>query len=141
MRKVLVPMDGSRSAMRALTYALSRADREALSVQLIYVHFIPPFYENAEAYLQRAQNRQLAEKHAASALDPAIEKMAQAGIEHRTMVNFGDAAPEIVRAATRLNCESIIMGSRGMGAIRGLVLGSTSMKVVCLATIPVTIVK
>jgi nucleotide-binding universal stress UspA family protein len=57
------------------------------------------------------------------------------------MVKLGDAAPEIARAAARMNCESIVMGSRGMGAVKSLVLGSTAMKVIHLATVPVTIVK
>jgi hypothetical protein len=42
-------MDGSRNAMRALDYVLGQTRREAVSVQLIYVHFIPPFYENPGA--------------------------------------------------------------------------------------------
>jgi nucleotide-binding universal stress UspA family protein len=57
------------------------------------------------------------------------------------MVKLGDAAPEIARAAARTNCESIVMGSRGMGAVKNLVLGSTATKVIHLATVPVTIVK
>jgi nucleotide-binding universal stress UspA family protein len=76
MRKVLIPMDGSRNAMRALDYVLGLAGREALSVQLIYVHFVPPFYENPGAYQRRDENRRFAEKcakvlPAASSHEPA----------------------------------------------------------------------
>jgi nucleotide-binding universal stress UspA family protein len=134
-------MDGSRNAMRALDYVLGQTRREAVSVQLIYVHFIPPFYENPGAYLRRDENRRFADKCAKAALAPAARKLARAGVEHRTMVKLGDAAPEIARAAARMNCESIVMGSRGMGAVKSLVLGSTAMKVIHLATVPVTIVK
>jgi nucleotide-binding universal stress UspA family protein len=141
MRKVLIPMDGSRNAMRALDYVLGLDGREALSVQLIYVHFVPPFFENPGAYLRRDENRRVTEKCAKAALGPAGRKLARAGVEHRTMVKLGDAALEIARAAARMNCESIVMGSRGMGAIKTLLLGSTAMKVIHLASIPVTIVK
>ena len=141
MRKVLIPMDGSRGAMRALDYVLGQAASESVSMQLIYVHFVPPFYQNPGAYLRRNENRRFADKCAKAALAPAVRKLTRAGIEHRTMVIMGDAAPEIVRAAARMNCESIVMGSRGLGAIKSLVLGSTAMKVIHLATIPVTIVK
>lgn len=141
MRKVLIPMDGSRSAMRALGYVLRQAAREDVSVQLIYVHFVPPFYENPGAYLRRDENRRLAGKCAKAALGPAVRKLTRAGIEHHTMVKLGDEAPEIARAAAGMNCESIVMGSRGLGVVKSLVLGSTAMKVIHLATVPVTIVK
>lgn len=141
MRKVLIPMDGSRNAMRALDLVLGQTDQGAVSVHLIYVHFVPPFYENPAAYRRRDQNRQFVDKCAKAALSPAVRKLARAGIEHRTVVKFGDAAREIARAAARMNCESIVMGSRGMGAIKSLILGSTAIKVIHLATIPVTIVK
>ncbi len=141
MRKVLVPMDGSRSAMRALDYLIGQATQEGASVQLIYVHFVPPFYENPDVYLRRDENRRFVDKRAKAALGPAVRKLTRADVEYRTMVKLGDEAPEIARAAARMNCESIVMGSRGLGAIKSLVLGSTAMKVIHLATVPVTIVK
>ncbi len=141
MRRILIPMDGSRGAMRALDHVIGLAGREAVSVRLMYVHTVPPFYENPAAYRRRDENRKFAEKCAKAALAPGARSLAQAGIEHRTMVKFGDAAPEIARAATRMNCDSIVMGSRGMGAVKNLILGSTAMKVIHLATVPVTIVK
>jgi len=141
MRKVLIPMDGSRSAMRALEYAVGQSTRESVSVQLIYVHFVQPFYENPGAYLRRDENRRFADKCAKAAFAPAVRRLTRAGIQHRAIMKLGDAAPEIVRAAARMNCESIVMGSRGLGAIKSIVLGSTAMKVIHLATVPVTIVK
>jgi nucleotide-binding universal stress UspA family protein len=127
--------------MRALDYVLGQAAQEGVSVQLIYVHFVPPFYENRGAYLRRDENRRFTDKRAKAALAPAVRKLTRAGVEHHTMVKLGDEALEIAHAAARMNCESIVMGSRGLGAIKSLVLGSTAMKVIHLATIPVTIVK
>ena len=141
MRKILVAMDGSPSAMRALAYVLGQASRETVNVQLMYVHFIPPFYENPGAYVRRDENRRFANKRAKAALGPAVRKLTRAGIEHQAMVKLGDEAPEIARAATQLKCESIVMGSRGLGAIKSLILGSTAMKVIHLATVPVTLIK
>ena len=129
MRKILIPLDGSRSAMRALDYVLGQAGREDVSVQLIYVHFVPPFYEDPDAYLRRDENRRFADKRAKAALGPAVRKLTRAGIEHRTMMKLGDEAPEIARAEARTNCETIVMGSRGQGH-QSLVLGSTAMKVI-----------
>ena len=97
MRKVLIPIDGSRGAMRALDYVLGQVARESVSVRLIYVHFVPPFYENPDAYLRRTENRRFADKCAKAALAPAVRKLNRAGIQHRTMMKLGDAAPEIAR--------------------------------------------
>ena len=141
MRKVLIPVDGSRNAMRALDYVLGLAGDGELSVLLIYVHFVPPFFEDTAAYLRRSENRRLADKCARAALGAAGRRLSRAGIEHQEIVRWGDAAPEIARAAVRSKCQAIVMGSRGMGAIKSLILGSTAAKVLQLATVPVTIVK
>lgn len=47
----------------------------------------------------------------------------------------------IARAARRLKCESIVMGTRGMGTIGNLFLGSVATRVIHLARIPVTLIK
>ena len=52
-----------------------------------------------------------------------------------------DAATTIARRADSLQCEGIVMGTRGMGAIANLLLGSVAAKVVHLANVPVTLVK
>ena len=54
---------------------------------------------------------------------------------------IGDPATAIVKLARRLNCDLIVMGTRGMGKVAGLVLGSVATKVVHLADAPVTLVK
>lgn len=141
MRKVLIPVDGSRNALRALDYVLGLARGDELSVLLLYVHFVPPFFEDTDAYLRRSENRRLADKCARAALGPAGRRLSRAGIAHQEIVRWGDAAPEIARAAARSKCQAIVMGSRGMGAIKSLILGSTAAKVLQLATVPVTIVK
>ena len=47
----------------------------------------------------------------------------------------------ITRKAEELNCDAIIMGTRGMGALGNLVMGSIATKVVHLTRLPVTLVK
>ena len=50
-------------------------------------------------------------------------------------------ATAIVQASQKLNCGLIVLGTRGMGTVAGLVLGSVASKVVHLADTPVTMVK
>jgi len=138
---VLVPVDGSRCALRAVEVALRGVTPDAAEVHLLYVHAVPPFYESAGAYQRRPENRRFIKRCARGALEPAARVLEDAGIAHRTWVRFGDAAAEIARTASRLNCEVIVMGTRGMGNLRNLILGSTAMKVIHLAATPVTVVK
>ena len=54
---------------------------------------------------------------------------------------FGEAGETLADAARRLKCGSIVMGTRGQGAVGNLVLGSVATRVVHLAKVPVTLVK
>ncbi len=67
--------------------------------------------------------------------------LADAGIPFKTALRVGDAAENILKAVREARCDEIVMGTRGLGALAGLVLGSVAMKVVQLAKIPATLVK
>jgi len=56
-------------------------------------------------------------------------------------VAIGDPAAEIIEIADKEKADLIIIGSRGLGAIKGVVLGSVSQKVTHHAACPVMIVK
>jgi nucleotide-binding universal stress UspA family protein len=93
------------------------------------------------AYLSEKEYRRFTTKRAQAALDPAVRRLARAGVPYRAHTVWGDIAPEIVRIARRFKCESIVMGTRGMGAIGNLLLGSVATKVIHLSKAPVTLVK
>ena len=75
------------------------------------------------------------------ALDGAVKVLAAAGIPHVAKVVAGDAAHEIVEYAKTHHSEGIVMGTRGLGTIGTLVLGSIAHKVLHLTHVPVTLVK
>ena len=54
---------------------------------------------------------------------------------------FGVVANEIVRAAAELRVDQIAMGTRGMGAVGNMVLGSVAQRVLHQASIPLLLVK
>lgn len=141
MRNLLVAVDRSDCARRALDYAIGQSSHYPIFVHLVYVNLVPVNYENLRAYLSRKENRQFTQRQSREALGPAARKLERAGVAHKASVLWGDVAPEIVRAASRLKCDSIVMGTRGMGAVRNLVLGSVATKVVHLSKIPVTLVR
>jgi len=64
-----------------------------------------------------------------------------AGIPCEGHLESGDPAQVIADIAARERVNGIVMGTRGMGPIKSLVLGSVATKVVHLADVPVTLVK
>ena len=63
------------------------------------------------------------------------------GIQYAFHIGVGDPAQVIVQYAEDQRCEEIIVGSRGMGTVSNLVLGSVASKVIHLAKVPVLIAK
>jgi len=141
MNNVLVPVDGSAVALRAMEHALQMlraqpgARVHALNVQMPKIHTWPsplvsPDMINAE--LRKDGQRLLA---------PAAEMARVAGVTCLTHVSIGQAADEIMAYASLHECDGIWMGTRGLGAVKALVLGSVAQRVVHLAQVPVTLAK
>jgi nucleotide-binding universal stress UspA family protein len=67
--------------------------------------------------------------------------LARAGVPFKSALRVGPAAEHILKLAREKRFDQIVMGTRGRGALAGLVLGSVAMKVLQLAGIPVTLVR
>jgi nucleotide-binding universal stress UspA family protein len=79
-----------------------------------------------------------------AAVAAAVDVLAQAGVKaHGEIRNtiFGYAAREIINDAGEVNADVIVMGSRGRSDLAGLLLGSTTHKVVHLSDRPVLVVR
>lgn len=141
MPAILVPVDGSANSLRALACAIAQAKRNKAMVHVLNVYQPPDDYGMVKAYLSKQRYREMAAERGRAALAPAIKKLQRSRIKYVAHIINGDIAETIARAAKRLKCESIIMGTRGMSALGNLVLGSVANKVLHLAAIPVTFVK
>jgi len=141
MTGILVPFDGSESALRAVTYAITHAKQTRSVVHVLNVQRPMDDYGMVSAYVTRERYRSMASERGKTTLIPAVKRLQGSRVEYAVHILHGEIAETIVRAARRLKCDSIVMGTRGMGAIGNLVLGSVANKVIHLATIPVTLVK
>ena len=142
MSKLMVPIDGSESSMHALDHAILLAKaRGGLELSLLNVHPDPIVYGEIQVYAPMDRMLEEQRKGSEALLAPAAEKVRAAGVPCTTQIEAGDAATTIARRADALQCEGIVMGTRGMGAIANLLLGSVAVKVVHLANVPVTLVK
>jgi nucleotide-binding universal stress UspA family protein len=142
MHKLLVPFDGSNTAMRALEYAIKLAKEHGpMELVIAYAHEPPLIYGEIAVYLPEDKAEELQLKHSEDILRPAIEKAKRAGVPFTTEVLVGDIPESIASRAEALACDGIVMGTRGMSAIGNLVMGSVATKLVHLTKLPVTLVK
>lgn len=141
MNAILVPIDGSKTALRATEYAIAQSKRTRAHVHVLNVQLLPDTYRTEHEYLAVASNRELSTRRAEAILKPAVARLRRARVPHTAHIIYGDIAPAIARAVRRLNCDSVVMGTRGLGPIGGLLLGSVATKVIHLAKNPVTLVK
>ena len=74
-------------------------------------------------------------------LAAAKKKLDAAGIAYKASVLVGPIAETIVKQASESKCDLICMGSRGLGELGKVLLGSVATKVLHLATQPLLIVK
>ena len=142
MRKLLIPVDSSECALRALRHAIGLAtDNGPVALHLVNVHEPPIVYGEVALYLPETKAREMLRQRSAEILAPALDLAGAAGVQHTSEIVEGDAATAITRTAVERGCDGIVMGTRGMGAIGNLVLGSVATKVIHLTALPVTLVK
>ncbi|WP_026380745.1 universal stress protein [Afifella pfennigii] len=146
---ILHPTDGSKEALKALGYAADLA--KARDARLLLVHVqrvhgserVPPDLVE----FQRIEHVRMTEADVLrSTADYIIAEAAKAardkGAEDvETLVVEGDPARRIVETAKEKGADTIVMGSRGLGDLQGLLLGSVSHKVTHLAPCTCIIVR
>jgi len=138
--RILVPVDGSAGALRAVRHAAAVV-KEGAEVELVNVQPPMPLYGMVRATMRVPQYRAACAALAEKALNPAIKLLKRARVAHRPHVMYGEPGVTVADAARRLKCGAIVMGTRGQGAVGNLLLGSVATKVVHLAKVPVTLVK
>lgn len=137
-KHILLAVDGSEHAWRATEVAAELARSTKAELRVIVVYDPVPLYLG-EPNLQAAINARLSE--AQGILDKAVEIVGEISAEIHAGIVEGNSAEAIIEVAKTRECDLIVMGSRGLGRLAGLVLGSTSQKVVSHAPCPVLIVR
>jgi nucleotide-binding universal stress UspA family protein len=78
---------------------------------------------------------------ATRAFEDAADACREAGVDYVTRSEQGPVAATIDRVAREEDVDGIFMGTRGLGEVRGLLLGSVTTQLLHLADVPVTLVK
>jgi nucleotide-binding universal stress UspA family protein len=137
IKKILVPLDGSKNSIRGLDKAIYLARQCHAIITGLYVIPIgsPPrggpvspidkyFLKEASKFLEQARTRS-----------------AQNGIMFKHEIIYGDKGSKIVNYAKNKHFDIIVIGARGQSAIKEIFLGSTSNYVLHKSQIPIMIVK
>jgi nucleotide-binding universal stress UspA family protein len=146
-KKLLVPVDGSDHAFKALDFASELAAKNASSICLLYVvnkREVPESVRHfAESERIEGPPELIYEKVIArNILQAALERVRGKGLTAvEAMERDGDPAKVIAEVANTQGFDAIVMGTRGLSDIRGLIMGSVAHKVNHLAKCTVITVK
>lgn len=141
MLEVLLAIDGSEHSQRVIDTVLKLgAEVKAPSVHVLNVQEEPVVYGEVAIYISPEKAREYALEAGERIVAQAAERLRQSQLPFTTEVAIGDIAPTIARRAAERRCDLIVLGTRGMGALSSLVLGSVATKVVHITDIPVLLV-
>ena len=140
--KVLVAIDGSESALRALGYVVDHQDFFSANPELVLINVhlpLPPM--RTKSLLGNETFAQIYKEESEEALAPARALLA--GLSCRVVERqvVGQPATSIVAAATQEGCNLIVMGTQGRGALGNLLMGTVAMRVIAASPVPVLSVK
>jgi nucleotide-binding universal stress UspA family protein len=140
-QRILVPVDFSDHAARALDYAIELAKAFGSKLHLLHCYQInvggvSPYGivipETLDRDVREAASRQLGEWS-----DKAREK----GVETEGTVTPIFPSEAIANVAERIDADLIVMGTRGLSGIKHVMLGSVAERVIRIAPCPVLTVK
>ncbi|MCI4432736.1 MAG: universal stress protein [Nitrosopumilus sp.] len=145
--KILVPIDGSKNADKALSKALIIAEKFDSKIILIHVitDFLQEFSTTAEGLAipdtAVVKIRTAIEEQAETMIMKRLEQVQKKNLNCEYIIKVGDTGSEIIQYAEKNNIELIVIGARGLGKFKQLLLGSVSNKVVTNSHCPILIIK
>jgi nucleotide-binding universal stress UspA family protein len=139
--KILVPIDGSENSMRALEHGLALSLKLKSKLTILYIIDVPPFVYVQSQQVVNSVMESL-EKEAKSVLESGKSQSKKHGVEPETAFLEGsDIASIIIDYSEKNNFDAIVIGSRGHGKVKTVLLGSVSHNVLHNSKIPVLIIK
>lgn len=141
MKQLLVPVDGSENAQRAVKHAISMAKASGASLHLLYVCADYADADRAHAYHSKEELEKPERERGERVLEREEALIKAEGVPVSSEIVFGDIAPSIVKRAKEQGSDGIVMGTRGLGSLANLIMGSVATKVVHDTMLPVTLVK
>jgi nucleotide-binding universal stress UspA family protein len=149
MKNILVPTDFSSCANDAISLAFSLAKKNNATVHLLHIinpldNFVPvePFIGvDLISPQQLMPIYELKMNNAKEEMEAYAKEADMQGIKLLFHINIAQIYDEIIKHATTINADLIVMGTKGVSGIAETIMGSNAQKVVRLSSFPVLIVK
>jgi nucleotide-binding universal stress UspA family protein len=134
---IVLAFDGSEYSEKALLRAKAIAERFDATLWLVHVFRNPSdllgYTDFEKIYAKR--------KGAAQAvMDDARQKLGRTTFTVQEELQEGNETDSILKVAEDCTADLIVMGTRGLGAVKGFLVGSVSRKVIHYASCPVMVV-
>lgn len=141
MLKMLLPVDGSEASGRAVEQFMERLDwyKEKPEIHLLNVRV--PLHGDIAMFINKEEIGNYYQEEGLKDLGQARALLDQANVAYQHHIVVGEPVTMIVQFAAEIACDQIVIGPRGLGAIKGLLLGSVASKLIQLATTPVLLLK
>ncbi len=143
-KTILVPIDGSKNAAKALDWATSLAKTAAM--KLLVVNVQPSFQTiHAKTLFNHEDIEQYQQQLFDDVMEPVNARLQQAGVDYETKLLIGDPKSCIMQEVndqrnSNWPVEMVVMGSRGSNPLFSGLLGSVSYAMIHSAVCPVTII-
>ncbi len=143
MTRIMIAVDGSSHSAKVAKAAIRQASayRQLPELHLAYVHLPVPTLGGLIKPVGHEALQRYYREEGEDALRGAKKLFDRAGMAIVTHIMVGPVAESLVSEAKKLKCDLIIMGTHGMGAVSGMLLGSAAAKTVHLARCPVVLVR
>jgi nucleotide-binding universal stress UspA family protein len=137
--RILVAIDGSEHSLEALKEAVIIA--EAFHCKIILLNVQPSFHMiHTRLFINEELIKEYREELFDNATKAAIQLMDEHKMDYELLKGIGDPTQQICKLAKELDVKYIVMGSRGMGIVRGTALGSVSNGILHEAHVPILII-
>ncbi len=137
--KILLPVDGSETSARAVQFMIKQVQnsKDVPDLHLLNVqHALPGTIKGVAD-----QARQYHHDEGIKALANARKLLDDATIKYEYHISVGEVGEVVAHFVKDLQCDQVVMGTRGMSSMANMVLGSGANKVLHLVNVPVLLIK
>ena len=139
--KILLPVDGSPHSDRAAKHVIALLQGCSDHALLLLNVQEPIDAPEVRSHMRADEIEAMQTSRGGDALASARALLDAAGVAYTPTVLIGPLAETVHQFANDQQCDKIVMGTRGLGALGGVLLGSVTTEVLKLTALPVTLVK
>ncbi len=133
-KKILFPTDGSENSQKALIFVIDLAKKYQAEVVVLHAHelsgivYSPAGVPNYYTFDEELENELFSSCR--QIIEIKEKELKEVGIKVKTILEKGSPGPSIVKTIESESCDLVIIGSRGLGPVKSVLLGSISYYVI-----------